>query len=157
MPKISDADGSIDAVARSIAERDREFLYARLAVHEILASPDLVTDPRRAGDLRSLLNRDHRELFRQAVERLISRDPLCVPLLQALAHAEGRGLPRADRIWLTVANALADDSSAVTEAHIDRILSDAAPYIMLDGDDGQSVYRLAHRTFQEFFLAGETP
>ena len=54
-----------------------------------------------------------------------------------------------------MANALKDDDSPVlvTENDIDDVLRDAGPYIMLDGEDGQSVYRLAHRTYKEFFLA----
>ncbi|MFZ0157777.1 MAG: ATP-binding protein [Kineosporiaceae bacterium] len=155
---VSDA---IEAVAENIAGRDREFLYARLAVHELLATSTLLTDPARAGDLATLLARDHRELFRHAVDRLAAKDPVYELLLEALAHTQGRGLPRADRIWLTVANALAALTStvtrSVTEPDIDRVLIDAAPYVMLDAEDGQSVYRLAHRTFQEFFLNRAEP
>ncbi|MCZ0987838.1 hypothetical protein O1M54_23070 [Streptomyces diastatochromogenes] len=32
----------------------------------------------------------------------------------------------------------------------------AAPYIMLDAEDGQAVYRLAHRTFRDFLLGDDT-
>jgi len=30
-------------------------------------------------------------------------------------------------------------------------LEGAAPYVMLDTENGQSVYRLAHRTFAEYY------
>ncbi len=52
-----------------------------------------------------------------------------------------------------MAEALAEPTRAITEVDIDRLLVAAAPYIMLDREDGQSVYRLSHRTFQELFLA----
>ena len=70
-PSVGEA---IDSVAENIAGRDREFLYARLAVHELLATSTLLTDPARAGDLAALLARDHRELFRHAVDRLATKD-----------------------------------------------------------------------------------
>lgn len=131
------------------AQPSRQFLYARLAVHEILAQRELATN---RVWLLKLLRHDHRGLFDQAVKRMAALDPSNEVLLEALALAGGRGLPRADRIWAIVATALLDLGEFVTEQHIDRILETAAPYVMLDGEDGQSVYRLAHRTFQEHFL-----
>lgn len=73
-------------------------------------------------------------------------------MIEALAYAQGRGLPRADRIWAAAASALGDGPAGqVGSADIDDVLKAAAPYIMLDGEDGQSVHRLAHRTFAEYF------
>ncbi|MFI6580945.1 hypothetical protein [Embleya sp. NPDC050493] len=145
-------DATITAVARLVRDQDREFLYARLAVYELLAQPDLLA-PDRAEALRDLLSRDHRALFATAVARLSARARTAHPLLEALAVARGRGLPRADRIWALVATAL-DDDRPVHEADIDDLLVAASPYIMLDTEHAQSVYRLAHRTFAEHFLTG---
>lgn len=145
-------DDAVSAVAQSIGAQKRQFLYARLAVHEILARPDLLAANKRQ-ELTDLLARDHRALFAAAVARLATTEPIFDPLLEALAFAQGRGLPRADHVWATVASALAVDDRRVTEIDIDNVLHAAAPYIMLDAEDGQSVYRLAHRTFQEYFLA----
>jgi hypothetical protein len=78
--------------------------------------------------------------------------PAFAPLLEALALARGRGVPRADRIWAIMANALAMPGVHIAETDIDDLLVKAAPYVMLDAEDGQSVYRLAHRTFQEHFV-----
>lgn len=149
---------SVKDIAQLIkAQPSRQFLYARLAVHEILAQPELVLDENR-GRLNELLAHDHRKLFGQAVERLAALNQVNPYLLEALALAIGRGLPRADGIWAIIAGALIDRKAepcpAVSEADIDQILQVAAPYIMLDAEDGQSVYRLAHRTFQEHFLVG---
>jgi hypothetical protein len=143
-------DGSVSAVAQSIGAKQRQFLYARLAVHEILARPQLLTATKRE-ELTELLAHDHRALFEAAVQRLASAQSIFDPLLEALAFTQGRGLPRADHIWATVASALAGDRP-VKETDLDSVLEAAAPYIMLDAEDGQSVYRLAHRTFQEYFL-----
>jgi hypothetical protein len=143
-------DAAVSAVAHSIGAKNRQFLYARLAVHEILARPELLTATRRE-ELSQLLARDHRALFAAAVQRLASKESIFDPLLEALAFTQGRGLPRADHIWATVASALADHHP-VTETDLDNVLTAAAPYVMLDAEDGQSVYRLAHRTFQEYFL-----
>jgi WD40 repeat protein len=99
-----------------------------------------------------LLPVDHRGLFGAVVDRLTARRPSARPLLEALALARGRGLPRVDRTWLIAANAL-DHGEPVHEQDIDDLLTAAAPYIMLDAERGQSVYRLAHQTFAEHFLA----
>jgi hypothetical protein len=143
-------DASVSAVARSIGAQNRTFLYARLAVHEIHARPELLIGSK-FEELTELLAQDHRALFAAAVQRLASTQAVFDPLLEALAFTQGRGLPRADRIWATVAKALANDRP-VTETDLDNVLASAAPYIMLDAEDGQSVDRLAHRTFQEYFL-----
>lgn len=147
-------DFDVDDVVRLIqAEPGRQFLYARLAVHELLARPEL-THAQQRSELVELLANDHRRLFAQAVARLTAPSPKNGALLEALAMAMGRGLPRADRIWAVVAQALMDPpGTPVNEQDIDDILQSASPYIMLDAEDGQSVYRLAHRTFQEHFVS----
>jgi hypothetical protein len=99
------------------------------------------------------MHSDHRGLFAAAVDRLSAESAVFEPLLFALALGRGRGLPRADRIWAIVAEALMEPSQSVTEGDIDGLLAAAAPYVMLDREDGQSVYRLSHRTFQELFQA----
>ncbi|MFG1816971.1 hypothetical protein ACGFIF_24660 [Kribbella sp. NPDC049174] len=142
-------DDTVAEVARSIAAQNRHFLYARLAVHEILARPELITSAARP-ELTALLAQDHRGLFAAAVRRLATADAGFGPLLEALAHARGRGLPRADDIWATAAGAFGRHPG---EVDIDNLLLAAAPYVMLDGENGQSTYRLAHQTFVEHFHA----
>ncbi|TDW81914.1 hypothetical protein EV137_7925 [Kribbella pratensis] len=142
--------GTAAAAARSVGAHKRHFLHARLAVHEILARPELLTAEARP-ELADLLAQDHRGLFATAVERLTVADRSFRPLLEALAHARGRGLPRADGIWATAAGAFTP--SPPGEADLDNLLVAAAPYVMLDGEHGQSTYRLAHQTFVEHFHA----
>ncbi|WP_164493281.1 AAA family ATPase, partial [Streptomyces sp. ADI96-02] len=136
----------IDHAADAMGALDREFLYARLAVHEIIQAGSL-------DDLEILLDSDHRQLFRRAVERLAASAPSNRPLLEALGLAQGRGLPVHDGIWAATAAALHDETGGLppSDADIEALTRTAAPYLMLDTESGQSVYRLAHRTFAEHF------
>ena len=139
----------VDALAAGLADRRVSFLFARLAVHEFIADPALLASP----DV--VLDGSHSDLFLRAVRRLGQKNRAFEPLLRALSLAEGRGMPRADRIWATAAEALAP--VGVREADIDDLLLAAAPYIMLDAERGHSVYRLAHRSFQETLNSREAP
>ncbi|MFJ4678608.1 AAA family ATPase [Kitasatospora sp. NPDC088783] len=146
-----------DAVHRLVTDNQhgsaepQHFLYVRLAAHEILADPDLLTDPT------PLIGRTHRQLFTYALQRLDRTDARYTPLLRALGLAQGRGLPDQDGIWATAADALTPDAGD-THAAIAPLVRDAAPYLALDHESGQSVYRLAHRTFTEHFTtAAHTP
>jgi len=60
------------ALARTADAIGQEFLHARLAVHEIIARPDLLTHP---AELAKLVTGTHRDLFAAAVARLTHRDP----------------------------------------------------------------------------------
>ncbi|MGE7384895.1 AAA family ATPase [Streptomyces sp. NPDC004126] len=139
----------LDGTARVLGGLDREFLFARLAVHEILGAPELAADPAPLQDC------DHRALFARAVARLTARDPVNGLLLEALALARGHGMPDRDGVWATAANALAPDTGgpAVLAGSVTALTVAAAPYLMADLEHGQTVYRLAHRTFAEHFAA----
>ncbi|WP_049650086.1 AAA family ATPase [Kitasatospora sp. MY 5-36] len=125
----------------------QQFLYVRLAAHELLADPALLADPT------PLTGRTHRQLFTHALQRLHHTNPHYTPLLRALGLAQGRGLPDQDGIWACTADALTTDDAGDTGGRIPGLVRDAAPYLALDQEHGQSVYRLAHRTFTEHFTA----
>ncbi|MFF8429108.1 hypothetical protein ACF07Y_29015 [Streptomyces sp. NPDC016566] len=130
----------------------QQFLSARLAAHELLNNPDLLADPT------PLIGRTHRELFALALERLHRTNPRYSPLLRALGLAQGRGLPDQDGIWTRTAEALTPGGAGDAGGSITDLVHDAAPYLALDQEHGQSVYRLAHRTFTEHFTAApDTP
>ncbi|MFF1499517.1 NACHT and WD repeat domain-containing protein, partial [Streptomyces sp. NPDC058316] len=135
----------IAMAASELGDSGREFLYARLAVHEVIHESDLL------DDLTSLRNSSHRQLFARAAQRLSTRNPAFRPLLHALALAQGRGLPLRDGIWATVAAVVAPMGATINDEVIHDLTADAAPYLMLDAEAGQTVYRLAHRTFIEHF------
>jgi WD40 repeat protein len=134
-------------LAATIAARGQPFLFARLALLEILARPD-----RDDTEMAELLGGGHRQLFQVALDRFAATGAAAVPLLRALACGLGRGLPRWDRIWATVAGVIAP-STSISDSDIGRILALAAPYIAHDGELGQGTYRLAHRTYVEHFEA----
>jgi WD40 repeat protein len=145
-------DGDIvDRIVGMLGVQDRTFLFARLGAFELANRLRLsgLDGPVDGYDLDELLSLDHRGLFELAVQRLTSIEPTYFGLLLALAFAQGRGLPRADRVWTTAASILY--GGPVTETDIDGFLKAAAPYVMLDAEHGQSVYRLAHATFREYF------
>ncbi|MFJ9324542.1 AAA family ATPase, partial [Streptomyces globisporus] len=122
----------------------QQFLHVRLVAHELLNDPRLLADPT------PLIGRTHRQLFTQALQRLHRTNPHYTPLLRALGLTQGRGLPDQDNIWAHAANALG--SHADTSRSISGLVRDAAPYITADHENGQSVYRFAHRTFAEHFV-----
>ncbi|MFJ8437163.1 AAA family ATPase [Kitasatospora sp. NPDC094019] len=148
------ADAEISAAVHRLVtghpqdSEPQQFLYVRLAAHELLNDPSLVTDPT------PLIGRTHRQLFTRALDRLRRTNPLFLPLLQALGLAQGRGLPDQDGIWARIAAALAPGADLIqVRDTIQDLLQAAAPYLALDQEHGQSVYRLAHRTFTEHFTA----
>lgn len=155
-------DESIAAAAATIAERNERFLFARLAVHELIYNPSLL-EPGRSYTLRQLLSGTHRDLFASAVARLGREHDAFVALIQALALAKGRGLPIEDDVWGTAAAALVPGAAGDgTDRPVDRsviqALIDHAPaYISVASEAGQTVYRLAHRTFAEYFLPPSVP
>jgi WD40 repeat protein len=144
------SNDQVTAAARAVAGVDQEFLYARLATYELLAHPELVLTP----DLVARIGPDHRSIFAGAVARLTKKNAQYRPLLIALALAQGRGLPIRDGVWAAVASAIG--GRRVSEQVIHQLLDDAAPYLALDLELGQTVYRLAHRPFAEHLTEAGT-
>ena len=138
-------DEGLEDFSTELGRRDREFLFARLAIRELIEEPRLLADPVRLDEL---LNCSHGELFMRAVVRFSTVDPVLGVLLRTLALAQGRGMPIVHGIWTAVANSLTDDLD-VTDDNIDRLIELAAPYLILDVENDETVYRLAHRTFAE--------
>jgi hypothetical protein len=137
-------------VAELIASHDEPFLFARLAVHEIIADPKWAASMDR---LTQLLSGKHRGIFARAVQRLAADEPKAEALLHALTYARGNGFPRTGGVWVIAGAALSDRSS--NDSLVAKVLKVAAPYIMHDSEFGQGVYRLAHRTFVEHYLRSD--
>ena len=146
------SDGPLAPLAGEIAQRvaalHQPFLFARLATAELLARPERAA-PGGPG-LVELLSGGHRGLFAAAVVRIGHDKPAVVALLHALALARGRGAPRSGDIWATMARAL-HPHVAIMDTDVQDALDSAGAYITLDGEAGQSTYRLAHQTFAEHF------
>jgi len=146
--RLDVADGDVKRLADLIGNlgTNKDFLFARLVVHEVIARPAVLREPA----LEDLIAGDHRKIFRAAVDRITSSMPTALPLLRALALARGRGMPRSERIWATAASGLSQGRS-IPESDIDRLLERAAPYILVDAESGFGVYRLAHQTYKTIF------
>ncbi|WP_288047882.1 hypothetical protein [Nocardia sp.] len=144
----------VESLVADVYRRAPQFLFARLLVHELLADPRQRT---RTAWTR-LLARDHQSLFAAAVARLSDGQPALLALLKALAFARGRGLPAVESIWVTAAQALtADPTTTVSNIDVDRLTKVAAAYVLADHEHGQTVYRLAHRTFTAYFTNDTEP
>ncbi|WP_433193989.1 NACHT and WD repeat domain-containing protein [Nocardia sp. CA-107356] len=142
----------VDRFADAVAQRNTHFLIAQLAVHEVLSDPHWHSD----NTWDDLLARNHRGIFSLAVDRLSRKHPSYPGLLISLAFSAGHGLPIHDGLWRNVAQAVAvvDNSHAIDDHDIERFIDDAAPYVIVDNEHQQTVYRLAHRTFAEYFVQG---
>jgi hypothetical protein len=138
------------AIADTIAEFPQPFLFARLAVHEIIARPAWADS---AQSLAELLGASHRGIFGRAVQRLSDTEPHVEALLHVLAYARGSGFPRTGGIWALAASAVA--GTTITDREVAQAIELAAPYIMIDTEFGQSAYRLVHRTFVEWYLRAD--
>ncbi|WP_436535217.1 nSTAND1 domain-containing NTPase [Actinoplanes sp. HUAS TT8] len=126
------------------AAQDSDFLYAHLAVHEMIADPDGLGDP---------LPADHRGLFAQAAARLAGLDPAFGPLVEALALGRGRGIPIVGGVWAAMASALSP--APIGDGDVSAFLEAANPYVAVDNEAGQTVYRLAHRVLAEQLLGAD--
>lgn len=137
----------IAELATTIAEYDQPFLFARLAVAEIVYDSELVQDE---AALKTMLDGGHSGIFGHAVGRLKSNAPKVEALLHALTYSRGNGFPRTGGIWQVAASALS--RKELYDTDIDTALHLAAPFIMQDSEFGNTTYRLAHRTFAEWYL-----
>ncbi|MGX1812237.1 NACHT and WD repeat domain-containing protein, partial [Nocardia sp. NPDC055321] len=144
----------VESLVVAVRERVPQFLFARLLVHELLADPA----QRSTAAWTRLLAGEHRALFATAVTRLTTDQPKHLALLTALAYARGRGLPAADNLWTITAQAItASRTTTISTTDVEAVTAAAAAYILADREHGQTVYRLAHRTFTEHFTRDTEP
>jgi hypothetical protein len=136
----------IAAVAKRICDARQPFLFARLAVHELLADPAIAQSD---DALDKLLAAGHVGIFERAVDRLAAHAPRTESLLHVLAYARGRGFPRTKGIWEAAAASIS--MSKINDMSVTEALELAAPYIMCDSEAGQTVFRLAHRAFSDAY------
>lgn len=141
-------------IAELVGASGQQFLFAKLVVHELHARPELLLESH-AAEWAETIGGNPETMFAMALRRLTATAPASGALLDALAFARGRGLPRADRLWVAAASALSD--IPVREADIDHLLATAAPFIMVDADHGQTVYRLSHASFAALLRADVDP
>jgi WD40 repeat protein len=137
-------------VGKLVLEAAQSFLVARLLGQELAARQITAVD----GAVRQLIASDLATLFSVACERLTGQRPATVTMLRALAFARGRGVPRMGGVWRAMAQALQGDGE-LGEDDLDAALVEAAPYVLVDQESLQSVYRLAHPAFEAHFRDGD--
>ncbi|WP_181722741.1 caspase family protein [Nocardia gipuzkoensis] len=137
------------ATAATIAEHsDGIFLFARLIARALINrdTPLDLTDP----ETLTLFNGGVAQAFETDLTNYGPDRDRVYDLLAPLAWAEGSGLPRRD-IWLTLANALTRPGITYTDQDIAWVLEHAGAHIIESGEDGQTVYRLYHQAFNDYF------
>ena len=140
---------SLEHALGETALSSKGFLFGSLLVHELLADRTLLDRP---AELERMLAGSHRDLFATAVHRLGEKSPVYGALLEALGFALGRGMPDLDGVIRSVAARLGGMPEPDDE-EIRAFRSDAARYVVTDAERGQTVYRLAHRTFQDYYVS----
>ena len=110
-------------------------------------------------DARELLSGGVGDAFAADLDRYGSDRRRVADFLAPLAWAEGAGLPRR-QVWLALANALADGTrggSEYSDSDLAWVLENAGAHIVESGEDGQTVYRLYHRAFSDYFRRQRDP
>lgn len=125
-----------------------DFLHASLLVQEVIAEPEWLTE----GLLPDLAQADITELYGLMLDRLRHRNPAFEPIFQACALSQGRGLPKADDVWLTTARAVAGDADGLTPKALSDFLDAAQAHIRIDSEHDQTVFRPAHSLLRQFLV-----
>ena len=137
------------AAARVAASANGVFLLARLLTRTLAqqAKPlDLG-----APHAQYLLAGGVSEVLRAELLRYGADYPRVRDLLASLSWAEGGGLPRHD-VWLAVANAVG--SRTYEERDLVWLMEHAGAHIVESGEDSQTVYRLYHQAYVDYFQLG---
>ena len=138
-----DDPATIQQAAERVAERaNGVFLYARI-VSRTLQDQDRLGGALPEGAL-DAFERDIKDRFKGQERRVDD-------LLGALAWGEGTGLTR--RVWPLVVNALATRARSYDDDDVAWVLGHAGWHIIEAGEDGQTVYRLAHQALADHYRA----
>jgi WD40 repeat protein len=136
--RLTAEPAEIDAAAVRIRRAYPDLRHAVLIVQEIVDHPGLIRREQ-AARLDRLLEADLAGLSPTA--RLRTWEPLFGFALEALALAQGRGLPLHGGVWAAAATALAGEP--VSEALISELIEAAGPAIVADTEFGQATSRLS--------------
>ena len=129
------------------------FLVARIVTHALTAGKAVLDLA--SSEAAALLNNELDKVFAADLNRFARDKDRVRGILAALAWAEGAGLPRND-IWLTLANALASEKP-YTEDDLNWVITNAGAHIVESGEDGQTVYRLYHQSYNDHLRGYNKP
>ncbi|MFE2234052.1 AAA family ATPase [Streptomyces sp. NPDC059442] len=151
-------DPTAVAVAEEIADRaGGSFLSARIAARHLGRMPRSidVTDPGWRAGVPVVGEAPGETFLRVLRHRLGAQRARGLPLLGALALAQGRGLPP-DEVWRAAAGALGRRSYSWED--VEWIVRAAGEHLVEDLDEsGRSVYRLYHQSYADALAADITP
>jgi hypothetical protein len=156
----ADAPGDVATIADQIAQKAAgRFLFARIAVSGLLRRHQSIElaelDEATGESIGDALTRDLATNDDKAfAEQFARTDSGASALLEALAWAEGEGLPLRDGVWALVAGALRPQAPPFSDEHVRWVLRESGRYIIESGDGEQAVYRLFHESLNEHFRAG---
>ncbi len=141
-------------LARKAAAQQGGFLYARTVVSQIVQGVIDAHAQRWDGQLAATTvgALEHDLSSRTRVRDGVELPDAARDLLRALAWGMGRGLPGRG-LWEAAATALSPNGVEYRAVDLDWVLEHYGGYIIEDGQDGEAVYRLSHRTFVEHLLA----
>jgi WD40 repeat protein len=132
---------AVEQAARSIADAARgSFLYARV-VSRALQSADRLDGPLPSDALEAFVS-DLRSRF---TERL----PMVDSVFAALAWSAGDGVSRA--VWPAMATAVSDGAPVCSDGDVSWVLDHAGWYVLETQESGQTVYRLVHQAFADYY------
>lgn len=126
------------------------FLFARV-LSRVFARQDTIADLDSPESL-ALLRGGLGDAIAADLNRYGSEEQRVRDLLMPLAWAEGLGVPRR-QIWLAMVNALSSEHR-YSEADLVWLLEHAGSYLVIAGEDGQTVFRLYHQSFNDIFRRG---
>jgi WD40 repeat protein len=137
------ARAAVTRVAREVAKKaDKSFLYARV-VSRTLQDSAVLDRPLPASALDAFVA-DLTSRFGDGRKKVED-------FLAALAWAEGGGLSWG--VWPAVVSALLAGSGSGTHVDAAWVLDHAGFHILEAGESGQTVYRLSHQVFSEYYRA----
>jgi WD domain, G-beta repeat/Caspase domain len=139
-------------------QAENKFLYARTTTSSLLRNAERITSGTLgqfiAKNATEALQKDFDELdvsFRTVFDRT---DKGATAILTALAYGQGDGLPTHDLIWARMAtaiNGLSGPCEPITDLHIEWVIREAGRFILESGDGQQAVYRLFHKSLNDYF------
>ncbi|MGH3685043.1 MAG: hypothetical protein ACRDRU_07715 [Pseudonocardiaceae bacterium] len=140
-------------LARKAAAQRGGFLYACTVVSQIVRGVIDADAPGWEGQLAATTVEalEHDLSSRTRVRNGVAFPDAARDLLRALAWGKGRGLP-APEVWVTAATALSPTGAEYRADDLDWVREHYGCYLVEDGQDGETVYRLAHRTFVEHLV-----
>lgn len=141
-------------VDRALPERldlpVKDFLHASVLVREIACDPEWLDD---WGVLVDLVTGGLVELYDLMHRRLSAENPAFIPLFNACALSQGRGLPIAGDVWLTIARAVGGNDAGIDQKSLADFLNATEQYLRVDVEHDQTVYRPGHSLLRSFLLS----